>query len=457
MNDLKSVTPIMKTNDTLDFLPAALEIQERPPSPAGRAILWSIMVFFLLALTWACIGEVDIVATAHGKIIPNGQVKIIQPLELGVVRHIPVTEGQRVAAGEILIELDPTATEADVERLQQQITEAQGDLQRYDRLLARQEAEAEPAATIQRDTQPVSRNHNEEAPWQNHMLNAEWGEYQARLAALDHRIASQQAEQAVNEAQIKKLQATLPLITQRVKSLHTLVEKQLYAQQSGLELEEQRLAQQQDLLALRNGSKRIDAAMAEIREQRAAAVQEFRRTLLGKRAEAERNLKALQQETIKAEQRTRLQALRAPIAGRVQQLAIHTVGGIVTPAQELMKIVPEHQQLEVEAWVQNKDIGFVDEQQQAVIKVEAFPFTKYGAIDGKVLTLSSDAVPNENTGLVYAARVLMEKARIEVNNKEVSLTPGMSVTVEMKTGTRKLIEYILSPLLRAKDEGLRER
>lgn len=441
----------MKPVDQYDFLPAALEIQERPPSPAGRAILWVLMIFFTLAVIWACVGEVDIVATAQGKIIPSGHVKTIQPLEIGVVRAIQVTEGQPVKAGDILIELDPTSTQADVERLDKEHSVARLDYHRYRQLLAYANGESL-ASVIE-----VSSQFEVSEQLQDQMLRSEWAEFQARLAALDNTIASREAERAAIHEEVRKLEATLPLITRRSDSIKTLLEEKLYSEQAWLELEEERVTQQQDLAALRNRSRQTAASIEEARQQRMAVEEEFRSTVLTKLAEAERNVAALEQELVKARQRTQLQALRAPINGIVQQLAVHTVGGVVTPAQELMKIVPQDSSLEVQAWVLNKDIGFVEAGQIAEIKVETFPFTKYGVIEGKILDISNDAVPDEQQGLVYAARVLMNNSVIQVNEKKVNLTPGMAVTVEVKTGKRRLIEFLLSPLLRYRDEGLKER
>ena len=441
----------MKKTDQLDFLPAALEIQERPPSPAGRAILWSLVLFFTIAVSWAFVGEVDIVATAQGKIIPSGHVKTIQPLEIGVVRQVHVREGQAVQAGDILVELDPTSTQADVRRLQKEHAVARLDHHRYQQLVALTNGEAISPVP---DASPFP---NVTEPLQNQLLRSEWAEFQARLAALDNTISSRDAELAANQDEVRKLESTLPLITRRSDSLKTLLKDKLYSEQSWLELEEERVTQQQDLAAFRNRARQTSASIREARQQRIAVEQEFRRTMLTKLAEAERSVSALEQELVKAEQRTQLQALRSPIDGIVQQLAVHTVGGVVTPAQELMKIVPQGSSLEVEAWVLNKDIGFVEEAQTAEIKVETFPFTRYGTIDGKIVDVSNDAVSDEKQGLVYAARVLMEQTVIKVNEKLVKLAPGMAVTVEVKTGKRRLIEFVLSPLLRYRDEGLKER
>jgi len=449
----------------IEFLPAALEIMEKPPSPAGRAIAWSVIAFFVIAVIWALVGEVDIVATAQGKIIPSGRVKLIQPMEIGVVRQIHVQEGQQVKAGDPLIELDPTSTQADLGRLEMELIAARLDEARYRRL-----EQLTNSATGEPDIEATSKGIDLRLPpalaqeasaadirLQGQMLGSEWSEYRARLAALESTVASRQADLAATHSEVKKLEGTLPLITRRADSLKGLVAKKLSAEQVWLELEEKRIGQQQELAALKSRVMQVSASIREARQQRRALESEFRRQLLTSLSETERRIGQLQQERVKAIQRTRLQRLVAPVSGVVQQLAVHTIGGVVTPAQELMKIVPESTSLEVEAWILNKDIGFVYEGQAAEIKIETFPFTKYGSIDGEIVDVSNDAVTDEEKGLVYAGRVQMQKSVIQVGKKLVNLTPGMAVTVEVKTGKRRLIEFVLSPLLRYKQESLGER
>ena len=452
----------MKPNHDLDFLPAALEIQEKPPSPVGRAIIWAIVAFFSLAVLWAMLGEIDIVATAQGKIIPSGRVKVIQPMEIGVVRQIHVQEGQQVEAGDVLLELDPTATQADLGRLEMELLAARLDETRY-RTLERMTAEVSSdatdssVATLQVPPALAQEAGASAIALQEQMLKSAWSEHRARSAALDNTIASREAELAALQEDVKKRAGTLPLITKRAKAVRKMVDKQLSAEQTWLELEEERVEQQQELAALKSRTEQVEASIREARQQRQALDAEFRGALLTKLSETERRIDQLQQERVKASQRTELQRMTAPVAGVVQQLAVHTIGGVVTPAQELMKIVPESESLEVEAWVLNKDIGFVEEGQSAEVKIETFPFTRYGTIDAEMLDVSNDAVTDEHKGLVYAARVLMKDSVIRVGEKLVNLTPGMAVTVEVKTGKRRLIEFILSPLFRYKSESLGER
>ena len=438
----------MTKKQELEFLPAVLEIQESPPSPLGRIMLWVFVAFFIIAIAWAIIGKIDIVAVAQGKIIPGDRIKVIQPLEIGTVRAIHVHEGQTVAQGDPLIELDATSSGADQQRLRSELMTAQLDAARLRALSA---TAPEAAFTV------AAHADRTQAALQKQMLRNQIEEQAARLSALDSAITQRQAEYATTQDTVAKLEATLPLITQRTQSLKNLADKKLAAENTWLELEQQRLEQHHDLATQRNRLKEITAAIASAEQQRRALHAEFKRTSLTELAKTEERITALHQELIKAQQRTTLQRLTAPVSGVVQQLAIHTVGGVVTPAQQLMVIVPNEHTLEVEALVQNKDIGFVYAGQAAEIKIETFPFTKYGIIDAQIRHISNDAIADEKLGLIYTARVLMKKSIINVDGKPVNLTPGMAVTVEIKTGKRRLIEYFLSPLLQYGQESVRER
>ncbi|RKZ51845.1 MAG: hypothetical protein DRR00_10385 [Candidatus Parabeggiatoa sp. nov. 3] len=428
----------MKNNqEELAFLPAALEIQEKPPSPIGRAIIWAIISFFILALIWASVGQVDVVATAQGKIIPSGRVKVIQPLETGVVKRIWVEEGQLVKAGQLLIELDSTVSGADLARLKTEGMMAKLEQARLEALLA-----AIRQGKLQSFVKPADAE-SLQVELQQARLKKQFREYQARLAALANEIQQREAERATVMAHIGKYRAIIPLITERVQTFKKMVNKQLHPRVQWLELEQERieLVKEQDIQYRQMAV--IEAAIAGLKQQQDLLQVQAEAQYLAELVEIRHKWINIKQELIKAEQRKILQSLKAPTAGQIQQLAIHTVGGVVTPAQPLMMIVPEAQHLEVEAWVQNKDIGFIEEGEQAEVKVESFPFTKYGTLDAEVVTLSHDAVAKENIGLVYAARVSLKQTRIKVNKNWVNLTAGMAVVVEIKTGKRRLIEYFL--------------
>lgn len=253
---------------------------------------------------------------------------------------------------------------------------------------------------------------------------------------------------------------------ERVETFKRLMEHDAATKLDYLQAEEQRIDRTQELAGQRNQLKQDQAALAEAEKNYRALIAEFQQTKQAELVTTETKVASLAQDVVKAGQRTDLQKLVSPIHGVVQQLAVHTVGGVVTPAQTLLIVVPQEHPIEVEAQVENKDVGFVKEGQPAEVKVETFPFTLYGTIPGTVLTVSDDAIPLDsdkthkdkaNEQLVYATRVMLERSTILVNGKTVNLSPGMAVTVEIKTGQRRIIEYLLSPLLKAVTESLRER
>ncbi len=274
---------------------------------------------------------------------------------------------------------------------------------------------------------------------------------------LDRERDRKRAERDSAQQQVDKLSAILPIVSKRAKDQQGLAKQKLLPEQQYLETEQERLELFHDLRTQQRRLTELDAALAELDARRVFTRSEFRRQTLEQREQAQSRLSSATQELAKADTRHQAQTITAPVDGTVQQLAVHNVGAIVTPAQELMVIVPKHQQLEIEAVLENRDIGFVEVGQAAEIKIDTFPFTKYGTIAGEVVNLSNDAVVDEHKGLVYKMRVLMERADIAVNGRQVQLTPGMTVTVESKTGKRRMIEFFLSPLLRYANESARER
>jgi hemolysin D len=453
-------------NAEREFLPAALEIVETPPSPIGRLGAYCLVAVFALALVWAWFGHVDIVAVSKGKIIPTGHTKIVQPFEIGVVRAILVRDGQKVKVGDVLIELDPTMNQADLGHQQSDLMAAKTDIAR---LTAALRSESDPEARFV----PPEGASPEQARMGEQFLIGQVSQYRSKLAALAGEEAQKRAELESQKVAIGKIQSLLPLMEER-----TQMRKTLYDHQTG-----SKLAYLENLQELRSNQKDLDVQTSRLAEAEAAVVAstakleetraEFHRQVLNDLAEATRKANGLAQDVAKSEQRTKYQALTAPIDGTVQQLAIHSVGGVVTPAQTLLTIVPADSTMEIEAMVDNQDIGFVHAGQEAAIKVDTFNFTRYGLLHGNVVTLSQDAIPRDNAGKSepskqgandasaaepsYAARVSLDQTQMQIDDKLLNLSPGMAVTVEIKTGTRRIIDYLLSPILRHSQESLRER
>lgn len=448
------------TQELAAFLPPALEIQEAPPNPLAKWLGRSLMLLLVIGLTWACIGEINIVASAEGKIIPSSRVKQIQPLEKGVIKAIHVTEGQRVEKGQPLIELDSTLTGADKSRLAGELSSAQlrrsvsrTFLYLFDTSSTTSSHDLWSSLSLLEPT--VATEHDIEL--NKRLLWQQWEQYESQLKGLQSALRRTQSEQGVSQEQIKKLEQTLPIITKRRDSMKVLQSKNYVSENDLLELELEFIQQVQDLATERQRYQQFTAAEEEIKQQINVLKAQTRKEQLAETMAANREVAVLQEELTKATDLHSKQILYAPVSGQVQELAIATVGGVVTEAQQLMLLVPEEEQLEVEVFLENKDIGFVEEGMKLEIKIHTFPFTKYGVIDGQIMTISDDAIVDEKQGLIYSMRVLMEKNTIFARGREVRLMPGMAVTAEMKTGNRRVIEFFLAPLLKAKSESIRER
>ena len=455
----------------LAFLPAALEIAETPPSPVGRAIGATIILLFCVAVSWAWAGTIDIVAATTGKIVPSGRTKVIQPFETGVVRSIRVQDGQAVKTGDVLIELDPTVNAAERDHLHNDLLAEQLNIARLHAALAGAD---DPTAAFH----PPAGAGAALISAQRQLLLNQVTEHRARMASLARQQAQKEAEQSTIVATIHKLEATIPVIQQRVDIRKTLMDKELGSKLTYFEILQLLVEQQEDLGVRKSHLREAEAAAAAIRETRDQAEAEYRRMLSDELAKAEQKANGLAQDLIKAEQKTKLQLLTSPVDGVVQQLTIHTVGGVVTPAQALLAVVPSDSLLEIEAMISNRDIGFVHAGQEAEIKIDTFSFTRYGLLHGTVLTVSQDAVirdrrqdraddralgtqndTSEPKGqeLNYSARISLDRTRMQIDDRVVDLSPGMAATVEIKTGSRTILSYLLSPLLRYRQEALHER
>ncbi len=436
------------------FLPAALEIHATPPSPIGRAIMLSVILVFVLAVGWAVVGRVDIVSVAKGKIIPDGNTKVIQPLEIGVVKAIHVHDGQHVMAGDRLLELKHADLNEDHQRLLHDSQMLRAERRRLIALIAQlggDTTKPAPPLDLPDDIPAVIRRQQQQLYIQ--LLDS----HRARRDELQATIAQQQAEARASRESLNKQQAILPIVTKRMNALKKLLAGKMAAETDYLELKQQQIEIRQDIRIekqrLREIGKRIDQTRARLRQHGHQA----RGGWLTELSDAETKLAQTRHELEKVKARIARLTLSSPVDGVVQQLAVHTLGGVVTPAQALMKIVPDNHRLVVEALLPNKDIGFVEEGDKAAIKVDTFPYTRYGMLDAEVTNVSDDAIENEQLGLVFPMRLSLLSDSIEVNHRRVRLIPGMAVTVEVKTGQRRLIEYVLAPILRYRSESARER
>jgi hemolysin D len=433
------------------FLPAALSLQETPVSPAPRIAMWLLIGFAALTLIWSIFGHIDVVATAQGKIVPNDRTKTIQPFETATVKAIHVADGQTVKDGDILIELDATSAQADKDRIISDLAMARLQEQRGKAMLEALKTGNPPSLQRPDDT------NNAQFEEAQRLLSGQYHEYTAKFNRIESEIAMRVAELRSTQELVHKLEQTLPIAKQRADDLKEMVDLRYVTRHDYLERKQINIEQQADLANQRSRLNEIQAAIHEANGQSAAMTAETRRVSLDSITEGQQKAATQEQELKKAETHSKLMQLTAPVSGTVQELAVHTVGGVVTPAQPVMLIVPHDHPLEVEAFIENKDIGFVKPGQEAEVKVETFQYTKYGTLHAKVTSVSHDATNDEKKGLIYSTRVKMDRSTINVDGTEINLSPGMAVSVEIKTGKRRVIEYFLNPLLQYKHESLTER
>jgi hemolysin D len=386
---------------------------------------------------------VDVVATATGRLVVNDHTKLVQPLEPGVVRAIHVKDGSHVNAGDLLIELDATAPGADGDTLQAERTAAEREVQAAGALLA---ATADGRLATKRLSPDAAA-----------AAQAEWADISARQAQLVAEANQRRAELRTHDQAIAKLETTLPLARQREADLLALQAQGYVAGHASQDRTRERIELESDLATQRARRAEAQAALAEREQARATQLAEARRALHERLTQAREKLAQLAPQATKAAQRKSMARLTAPVAGIVQQLAVHTEGGVVTEAQPLMVIVPDAAALSAEVALENKDIGFVQPGQAAAVKLETFNFTRYGAVPATVAQVSADAVMDEKRGPLYTATLALGSRSIQVDGKAVNLTPGMALSAEIKTGKRRVISYLLSPLQQTASESLRER
>ena len=453
------------------FLPAALELIETPFSPTLRLTASALCALIAAAVAWASLAHIDMVAVADGRVVPLGQVKVVQPLETAMIRAIHVDEADHVAAGQLLVDLDPTEARADLDALVYNRAQAALDAE-VARVLLTRDAEEPFRAPAAADPVLVAHGTNQ--------AQREIEKHLAAVAGYEADIAQKAAALASNDAQIERARLTIPLIEEKNATARGLYDKRFGARAPVLDSEQQLVEKRAELKAAEHNVRQIEAETRSLRAKLAEARAGYLADATDRRTKALMKIAQLDQDITKARQKESYRRLAAPVDGTVQGLKIHTPGAVVTTADTLMTIVPDGTGIEVDALVQNKDIGFVQEGQDVEVKLEAFPFTRYGLVRGRVRKLGRDAATNPNAPpgaaaaqlasaasagpagaasaeLAYPAKVTLLQDFIAVDGRREPIRPGMRVSAEIKTGDRRVIEYLLSPVMQAVQEAGRER
>lgn len=462
-----------------EFLPAALELLETPPSPVRVAGIWLICSGVVVALVWSYFGKLDIHAVAPGRIQPSGRSKVIQPVEAGKVVAIFVENGSRVKSGDILLELDPTETGADRQSQTRDLESARAESAR--RRVAIQVARDTDRSLLPKPIAFDPTISDAVRGREELVLAGDLGQLKSSRAAQVAQLAERIATKEKLTASIQSREKVIALAKERVDMRKELNDTGSLSRALVIEVLSQYETQLTAQIAEKGQLVETEAAINTVASKIEELISQFVSDQSGKLAEAERKADRIAQDLVKATAKNERATLKSPITGTIQQLAVSTVGQVVSGAQSLMTIVPTDGPIEIEAMIQNQDIGFVNPGQDATIKIEAFPFTRFGSISGTVARVSRDAVeerdaiamadpmqsarPGGSSGgpgakgpsLVFPATIRLERSTINVDGKEIPLSPGMSVTVEILTGQRRAIDYVLAPLREVAASSARER
>ena len=435
-----------------EFLPAAEEIVETPAAPLGALVVWLVTLLLIVALAWSYFGRIDIVAVANGKISTEGSTKIIQPAVSGVVTNINVHEGQRVKKGETLLALDKTTAEKDVATANQSLNAA-----RVERDILRRLA-------VDGNTDEII--NNADLPDEVKAMLRQFASSQAALSAarqqaVNGTISNYQQQLQFNQQAKNQLETN----AQNLKNRKAEIEKQLpnanpvdkLRLQNELSNIDQRitsadsavLGQNQQLL-------QSQSALTQAQNQSQTQIAETNSAFNNQIIASEKRIIELENNLVKARQVLAQTTITAPVDGTVLSLTVKTIGGVVNAGQQLAQIVPEKVPLYVDAALDNQDVGFVKPGQRVVVKVATYPFQRYGYLEGTVENISPDAIQDDKKGLIYKAKIKLNDEKSSKQN-QLKLLPGMSVSAEITTGQRRIIEFFLDPLMTKADESLKVR
>ncbi|WP_084582030.1 HlyD family type I secretion periplasmic adaptor subunit [Sphingomonas azotifigens] len=443
--------PAPRVDYDTEFLPAALEIIERPVSPTARLTAKVMLGGLAVTTAWLAIGKVEVVAPTQGRIAPIGETKIVQSPEVGIVRQILVREGQQVAKGQVLITLDPTVSAAEAAQAKVALLSAQLDVARNQAIIDALDGKgfhfAAPAGASPAEVET-----------HRSFARAKLGQIEASLSSGRSESGAAIAASAEAQAQVRKLEQSLPLLEQQIAANEAMAAKGYVSKLRVVEMRRQLIAERQDLTAARATVAKLGQQSHSVSSLSAKTRDEARAQVLQDLVKAQDEVRGRSEEVAKASLRSSFRELRAPVSGTVSQLQVHTEGGVVEGAKPLLSLVPDDARLEAEVMIDNSDIGFVRTGMPVKVKLQAFPYTRYGMIPGTVVGISPEAVQmREGQPPVYKARIALERSHIMANGAQVALRPGMVASADIVTGKRTLLSYLVGPVLETGSDALHER
>lgn len=443
----------MLSPEALDFAPDLLAIQERPPERLPRVLMLLVAALIALLLLWATFAKLDIIATADGRLVPMTFTKVVQPAEAGVVSEILVKDGDAVREGQLLLRLDPRLAMADTAALGTDLAVRKVTLRFIEAELA------------ERNLVPIK----DERPQVFAQVQARFrAQRQAYLDALAQEAEAQnRARSDLQAAQqvLDKLTQTLPTYKQAAEAYRKLHQEGFVGELAALEKGREAIEKDQEQKAQTSNVASLGSAIVQSVKKLASLRSQYRSQLENERVETLALLNRSGQEFEKSQVKAGMLEIRAPNAGVVKDLAVTTRGAVVAAGALLMNIVPVGEAMQAEVLLRNEDVGFAAMGQDVRVKVAAYPFQKYGMLDGKVALISADALDPKQSpqgqvpSLTYRAIVQLDKAQLTsvATGEQLALQAGMLVTAEIHQGRRTVLEYLLSPVRKVAQEAGRER
>lgn len=449
-NNIKEFLDKNINKDLNQFKPAIVEIQDEPASPTGRIVAWSICSLILIAIVWSSLAEIDIIATAQGKIVPVGNTKIVQSHIDGTINKIYVKDGDFVKKDDLLLDINSDVYIAEKSALEKSLF---AENIKYNRSKAminylankeNKELETIPNAYLSTEMQIM-------------LFEQEYRDLESNLAMLEDSLTQKKHELENVKINISNYKKTVALTEIRSKKIQGLLEQKISSEMEFMEFEEKRIKEINDLESLKSKEKQLIANIKELNEKITYAKIENKKKHLVTIEESLNNINRIKEDINKNEVMIRYSRIYSPVNGYIQEMKFHTLGGVLEQAQEILKIVEDKSDIEVEALISSRDIGFIKNGMDVAIKVDTFLFTKYGLVHGKITNISGDAITDEKLGLVYKTKIKLNEKFIKVDNRNVQLSYGMSVTSEIKTSKRTVLEFFLSPITKALNESVKER
>ena len=436
---------LFSTKDRHEFKPLLVELEESPTSPLARWLFWILTVMMILIVSWLYFAKVDVVVSARGKIIPSGEIKVVQPIETGIVKNILVKEGDLVKKGQVVMEIDPSVTETNLESKTTNAKLLNVEVERLKALIANRRFSVEKFQEIAPsviETQTSLYNSTKQAQQQQiNLVNEQLEQARQQLNSLKSDISRINQLYNITKRREEKLFLVLDIIARKD---YELVHNQM------IEYEQQLAMKKHEVLGFK-------AKISELNQQIKLIKEEYKNKLLEALTQKRKELTVLKAEIASIKFQNAKQLIKSPVDGYISKLLVHTEGGVVTPAEKLMMVVPKDAPLIFKVTVMNQDIGFVKKDMNVSVKIDTFSFQKYGLIEGTVIHVADDAIEDEKMGPIYEILIQPHDYFLEYGREKFAINSGMSITAEMKVGKRRVINFFIYPLIRYLDEGMSVR